>query len=94
MQSTVFELLGIAPEEAQKKFGFLLDALKFGAPPQRGHCLRPRSPRHADGRCRQHPRGDRLPEDPDRRDPLTDAPTEVSEAQLRELHVRVRLPQP
>src|SRR2546429_8548235 len=33
MQSTVFELLGIASEEAQKKFGFLLDALKFGAPP-------------------------------------------------------------
>src|SRR6202047_3435944 len=36
MQSTVFELLGIAPEEAQKKFGFLLDALKFGAPPHGG----------------------------------------------------------
>ena len=31
MQSAVFELLGIGAEEAQRKFGFLLDALKFGA---------------------------------------------------------------
>jgi aspartyl-tRNA synthetase len=36
MQSSVFELLGIEAEEAQRKFGFLLDALKFGAPPHGG----------------------------------------------------------
>ena len=36
MQSTVFELLGIGPEEAQEKFGFLLDALRYGAPPHGG----------------------------------------------------------
>src|SRR5580692_2742715 len=36
MQSTVFGLLGIDAEEAQKKFGFLLDALKYGAPPHGG----------------------------------------------------------
>ncbi|MDQ3618330.1 MAG: aspartate--tRNA ligase [Pseudomonadota bacterium] len=36
MQSAVFELLGIGKEEAEAKFGFLLDALRFGAPPHGG----------------------------------------------------------
>ncbi len=36
MQSTVFRILGITPEEAESKFGFLLRALKFGAPPHGG----------------------------------------------------------
>jgi aspartyl-tRNA synthetase len=36
MQKTVFKLLGIGDEEAQNKFGFLLDALKFGCPPHGG----------------------------------------------------------
>ncbi len=36
MQSAVFEVLGIGPDEAREKFGFLLDALKYGAPPHGG----------------------------------------------------------
>jgi aspartyl-tRNA synthetase len=36
MQSTVFEILGIGEEEAREKFGFLLDALNYGAPPHGG----------------------------------------------------------
>ncbi|NVK25858.1 MAG: aspartate--tRNA ligase [Gammaproteobacteria bacterium] len=36
MQSTVFNILGIEEEEAREKFGFLLDALQFGAPPHAG----------------------------------------------------------
>ncbi len=36
MQQAVFDLLGIAPEEARLKFGFLLDALRYGAPPHGG----------------------------------------------------------
>lgn len=39
LQQTVFELLGIDAEEAQKKFGFLLDALQYGAPPHGGIAL-------------------------------------------------------
>lgn len=36
LQSRMFELLGIGPEEARKKFGFMLDAFKYGAPPHGG----------------------------------------------------------
>ena len=36
VQPRIFELLGIGPEEAQRKFGFLLDAFRYGAPPHAG----------------------------------------------------------
>jgi aspartyl-tRNA synthetase len=93
MQSTVFDLLGIGREEAQRKFGFLLDALKFGAPPHGGIAF------GLDRLAMLMAGADSIreviafPKTQTAADPLTDAPTEVSEAQLRELHVRVRLPQ-
>ena len=93
MQSTVFELLGIGAEEAQQKFGFLLDALKFGAPPHGGIAF------GLDRLAMLMAGADSIreviafPKTQTAADPLTDAPTEVSEAQLRELHVRVRAPQ-
>ncbi|MBV8405958.1 MAG: aspartate--tRNA ligase, partial [Gammaproteobacteria bacterium] len=94
MQSTVFELLGIDAQEARRKFGFLLDALKFGAPPHGGIAF------GLDRLAMLMSGADSIreviafPKTQTAADPLTDAPTEVSEAQLRELHVRVRLPQP
>jgi len=92
MQSTVFELLGIGADEAQRKFGFLLDALKFGAPPHGGIAFG--LDRLAMLMAGAHSIREVIafPKTQTAADPLTDAPTEVSEAQLRELHVRVRVP--
>jgi aspartyl-tRNA synthetase len=94
MQSTVFELLGIAAAEAQQKFGFLLDALKFGAPPHGGIAF------GLDRLAMLMAGADSIreviafPKTQTAADPLTDAPTEVGETQLRELHIRVRVPPP
>ena len=92
LQSTVFDLLGIDPEEARRKFGFLLDALKYGAPPHGGIAF------GLDRLAMLMSGADSIrdviafPKTQTAACPLTDAPTEVSEKQLRELHVRVRLP--
>jgi aspartyl-tRNA synthetase len=92
MQSAVFGLLGIAPEQARRQFGFLLDALRFGAPPHGGIAF---------GLDRLTmlmvgTEGIRdviaFPKTQTAADLMSEAPTEVSEAQLRELHIRVRTP--
>jgi aspartyl-tRNA synthetase len=92
LQSAVFDVLGISPHEARVKFGFLLDALKYGAPPHGGIAF------GLDRLAMLMAGADSIrdviafPKTQTAADPLMDAPTEVSEAQLKELHIRVRTP--
>ena len=94
LQSTVFDLLGIDVEEARAKFGVLLDALKYGAPPHGGIAF------GLDRLAMLMSGADSFrdviacPKTQTAACPLTDAPTEVTEKQLRELHIRVRTPPP
>ena len=90
LQSTVFGLLGIQPEEAQSKFGFLLEALKFGAPPHGGIAF------GLDRLIMLMSGADSIreviafPKTQTASCPLTEAPTAVSEQQLKDLHIRLR----
>ncbi len=90
MQHTVFKVLGISEEEQREKFGFLLDALKFGAPPHGGLAFGldrlimlltgAQSIREVIA----------FPKTQSAACVMTQAPGEVSNLQLRELHIKLR----
>jgi len=90
VQRAVFEVLGIGPEEAEARFGFLLDALRFGPPPHGGIAYgldRWVAELHGTDSIRDVIA---FPKAASGADPLTGAPAPVDEAQLRELGIQLR----
>lgn len=90
VQEQVFQVLGIGEEEARLKFGFLLDALKYGAPPHGGlafgldRIVTMMAGAESIRDVIAFPKTQRA------QCLLTDAPSGVDDKQLRELHIRLR----
>ena len=93
MQKRMFEVLGIGPEEAEYKFGFIINGFKFGAPPHGGLAF------GFDRVCALFGGSDSIrdyiafPKNNQGRDMMIDSPSAIDQSQLDELFLDLRAPQ-
>jgi aspartyl-tRNA synthetase len=92
IQSQVFGLLGITPETARDRFGFLLDALRFGAPPHGGIALGIDRVVMLFGGMDNIRDCIAFPKTQKATDMMTEAPGTVETKQLKELHIQIETP--
>ena len=90
MQQQIFKSLGIGEAEAQEKFGFLLNALKYGCPPHGGIAFGLDRLIMLMAGAKSIRDVMAFPKTQTAWCPLTDAPSEASDAQLKELHIKKR----
>jgi aspartyl-tRNA synthetase len=92
LQHKIFRLMGFSEEEAQYKFGFLMDAFKYGAPPHGGlafgldRCVSLFAGLDSIRDCIAFPKNN------SGRDVMSGAPSQIEESQLKELNINITLP--
>ncbi|MBS3083638.1 aspartate--tRNA ligase [Candidatus Pacearchaeota archaeon] len=92
IQEKVFEVLALSKEEQREKFGFLLDALSYGAPPHGGIALGLDRLLQLMLEVESIREVIAFPKNSDARDVMLDSPSELSKKQLDEVHIKLELP--